>query len=111
VRSVQQERRDISGEVFTQETEVRARTGDAPDRRPDASSSMKHRERIMAVIPKPYGNASYQLVDHGVVVGLILRTPEVLWGVYDLNRNRIGRLSFDAPEQAAAHFEAFRSAS
>jgi hypothetical protein len=31
--------------------------------------------------------------------------------VYDLNRNRIGRLSFDAPEQAAAHFEAFRSAS
>jgi hypothetical protein len=86
-------------------------TGNIPGWRLDASSSMKHRERIMAVIPKPYGNASYQLVDHGVVVGLILRTPEVLWGVYDLNRNRIGRLSFDAPEQAAAHFEAFRSAS
>ena len=49
----------------------------------------------MAVIPKPYGNASYQLVDHGIVVGLILQTPEVQWGVYDLNRNRIGRLSFD----------------
>jgi hypothetical protein len=72
---------------------------------------MKHQERIMAVIPKPYGNASYQLVDHGVVVGLILQTPEVQWGVYDLKRNRIGRLSFDAPEQAAAHFEAFRAAS
>ena len=51
----------------------------------------------MAVIPKPYGKASYQLVDHGVVVGLILQTPEVQWGVYDLDRNRIGRLSFDAP--------------
>jgi hypothetical protein len=111
VRSVQQERRDVSGGVSTQETEVGARTGNAPDWRPDASSSMKYRKRIMAVIPKPFGNASYQLVDHGVVVGLILRTPEVLWGVYDLNRNRIGHLSFDAPEQAAAHFEAFRSAS
>jgi hypothetical protein len=108
---VQQERRNIPGEIFARETKVRAGTGNIPDRRLDASSSMKHRERIMAVIPKPYGNASYQLVDHGVVVGLILRTPEVLWGVYDLNRNRIGRLSFDAPEQAAAHFEAIRSAS
>jgi hypothetical protein len=111
VGGVQQERCNIPGEVFTWETEVRAGNRKIPGWRLDASSSMKHRERIMAVIPKPYGNASYQLVDHGVVVGLILRTPEVLWGVYDLNRNRIGRLSFDAPEQAAAHFEAFRSAS
>jgi hypothetical protein len=87
------------------------RVGTHPGRRLDASPLMKHQERIMAVIPKPYGNASYQLVDHGVVVGLILQTPEVQWGVYDLNRNRIGRLSFDAPEQAAAHFEAFRAAS
>jgi hypothetical protein len=111
VSGVQQERRSIPGEISTWETEVRAGTGNIPDRRLDASSSMKHQERIMAVIPKPYGNASYQLVDHGVVVGLILQTPEVQWGVYDLKRNRIGRLSFDAPEQAAAHFEAFRSAS
>jgi hypothetical protein len=65
----------------------------------------------MAVIPKPYGDACYQLVDHGVVVGLILQTPEVQWGAYDLDRNRIGRLSFDALEEAAAHFETFRSAS
>jgi len=111
VHGVQQERRNIPEEIFARETEVRTRTGNIPGRRLDASSSMEHRETIMAVIPKPYGNASYQLVDHGVVVGLILQTPEVQWGVYDLNRNRIGRLSFDAPEQAAAHFEAFRSAS
>jgi hypothetical protein len=110
VRGVQQERRNIPGEISGRERGQRG-TGDIPGRRLDASSSMKHRERIMAVIPKPYGNASYQLVDHGVVVGLILQTPEVQWGVYDLNRNRIGRLSFDVPEQAAAHFEAFRSAS
>lgn len=65
----------------------------------------------MAVIPKPYGNASFQIVDHGVVVGLILQTSEARWGVYDLDRNRISRLSFEAPERAVAHFEAFRSAS
>jgi hypothetical protein len=90
---------------------VKAGVGNNPGRRLDASPLMKHQERIMAVIPKPFGNASYQLVDHGVVVGLILQTPEVQWGVYDLKSNRIGRLSFDAPEQAAAHFEAFRAAS
>ena len=78
---VQQERRNIPGEIFARETKVRAGTGNIPDRRLDASSSMKYRERIMAVIPKPYGNASFQLVDHGVVVGLILQTPEVEWGV------------------------------
>ena len=40
---------------------------------------MKHPERIMAVILKPYGNASYQLVDNGLVVELTLQTPEVEW--------------------------------
>ena len=65
----------------------------------------------MAIVPRPHDKTSYQLVDEGKVVALALQTPDDQWGVYDLDRNRIGRLSFDAPEQAAAHFEAFRAAS
>jgi hypothetical protein len=71
----------------------------------------EHQEKLMAIVPKPYGKTSYQLVDEGRIVALALQTPDDQWGVYDLDRNRIGRLSFDAPEQAAAHFGAFRAAS
>ena len=60
-------------------SQVRAGIGNHSGRRLDASPLMKHPERIMAVILKPYGNASYQLVDNGVVVELSLQTPEVEW--------------------------------
>jgi len=70
------------------------------------------REAAMAVTPRPHDKTSYQLIDDGkVVVGLAVQTDDDQWGLYDLDRNRIGRLSFDAPEEAAAHFDALRMAS
>ena len=64
----------------------------------------------MAVTPKFHDKTSYQLIDDGKVVGQVVQTDDQ-WGLYDLDRNRIGRLSFDAPEEAAAHFDAMRAAS
>lgn len=52
-----------------------------------------------------YNSDAYRLIADGKIVGFALRMSDGRWGLFDPDDNRIGKLAYKVPKDAAADME------